>query len=149
MRRLSAARREAGIEITPLIDVVFLLLIFFMVSANLVQQQGIDVTLPESVSAVAGPVETFDIAISEAGEYWVAGVLVGSDTNRLRSAVRDFANKIDSKRVAEYPVEVRADAGAMHQWVVYALDACATAGFVRISLATTKPLPQRDSGANQ
>ena len=39
MARLSAARREAGIEITPLIDVVFLLLIFFMVSSNFVQKQ--------------------------------------------------------------------------------------------------------------
>ncbi|NCF43421.1 MAG: biopolymer transporter ExbD [Proteobacteria bacterium] len=149
MPRLSAARREAGIEITPLIDVVFLLLIFFMVSANFVQQQGIEVTLPESASAVAGPVETFDIAISEAGEYWVAGVSVGSDAGRLRSAVEGYANTIDAKQLAEHPVEVRADAGALHQWVVYVLDACAMAGFVRISLATTKPLPQRDSGANQ
>lgn len=149
MRRLSAARREAGIEITPLIDAVFLLLIFFMVSANFVQQQGIDVTLPEIFSVVAGPVETFDVAISGAGGYWVAGVLFGSDTDRLRSAVRDFTNKVDAKQVAEHPVEVRADAEAMHQWVAYALDVCATAGFVRISFATTKPLPHRDSGANR
>ncbi len=46
MRRMSAARREAGIEITPLIDVVFLLLIFFMVSSSFVQKQVISVTLP-------------------------------------------------------------------------------------------------------
>ena len=149
MRRLSAARREAGVEITPLIDVVLLLLIFSMVSANFVQQRGIDVRLPEFFSAVFGPGETFDIAISEAGGYWVAGVLFGSDTDRLRTAVRDFANKVDAKQVAGHPVEVRADAEAMHQWVASALDVCATAGFVRISFATTKPLPHRDSGANR
>ena len=69
MARLSAARREAGIEITPLIDVVFLLLIFFMVSSNFVQKQVVSVTLPTSEAATASVSNTIEIALDTSGTY--------------------------------------------------------------------------------
>ena len=93
MRRMSAARREAGIEITPLIDVVFLLLIFFMVSSSFVQKQVISVTLPESGAAVANVSDTVEISLDAAGMYFVDGQPVDADltamATRYVTAVRE------------------------------------------------------------
>ena len=94
MARLRAARREPGVDITPLIDVVFLLLIFFMVSANFVQNRVIDVSLPESDSALAGTVEILQITVTAAGDYWVAGQTVGSDIESLTSSIDDYAQTL-------------------------------------------------------
>ena len=88
MRRVSAARREAGIEITPLIDVVFLLLIFFMVSSSFVQKQVISVTLPESGTAFANVSDTVKISLDAAGMYFVAGQPVGRERGQLLTPER-------------------------------------------------------------
>ena len=136
MARLSAARREAGIEITPLIDVVFLLLIFFMVSSNFVQKQVVAVTLPTSEAATASVSNTIEIALDASGTYFVAGEPVGSERDQLLNALRSVVGSLDAQALSEQPVEIRADASATHQSVVRALDVCATLGLVRVSLAT-------------
>ena len=136
MARLSAARREAGIEITPLIDVVFLLLIFFMVSSNFVQKQVVAVTLPTSEAATASVSNTIEIALDTSGTYFVAGEPVGSERDQLLNALRSVVGSLDAQALSEQPVEIRADASATHQSVVRALDVCATLGLVRVSLAT-------------
>lgn len=139
MPRLSAARREPGIEITPLIDVVFLLLIFFMVSSNFVQKQVIAVSLPEAESAVADVSGALQITIEASGEYWIDGQRVGQQRQALALAVRQFAEQLQSQSRDQQPVEIRADANATHQSVVHALDICAEVGFVQVSLATLMP----------
>jgi biopolymer transport protein ExbD len=131
-----AARREPGIEITPLIDVVFLLLIFFMVSSNFVQNRVIHVSLPESDSALAGSGEILQITVSAAGDYWVAGQDLGRDIESLAAAVDDYARVLTVDQLAAQSVEIRADANATHQSVIRVFDACASAGFVQVSLAT-------------
>ena len=136
MSRLRAARREPGIEIPPLIDVVFLLLIFFMVSANFVQNRVINVSLPEFDSAITGTGETLQISVSASGDYWVAGQRAGSDIESLTSAMEGYAQMLAADELASQSVEVRADAAAAHQSVIRVLDACAAAGFVQVSLAT-------------
>ena len=136
MARLSAARREAGIEITPLIDVVFLLLIFFMVSSNFVQKQVVSVTLPTSEAATASESNTIEIVLDTSGTYFVAGEPVGNERDQLLNALRSVVGSFDAQALSEQPVEIRADASATHQSVVRALDVCATLGLVRISLAT-------------
>ena len=136
MARLSAARREAGIEITPLIDVVFLLLIFFMVSSNFVQKQVVSVTLPTSEAATASESNTIEIVLNTSGTYFVAGEPVGNERDQLLNALRSVVGSFDAQALSEQPVEIRADASATHQSVVRALDVCATLGLVRISLAT-------------
>ena len=136
MARLSAARREAGIEITPLIDVVFLLLIFFMVSSNFVQKQAVSVTLPKSEAATASVSNTIEIALDTSGTYFVAGERVGSERDQLLNALRSVVGSLDAQALSQQPVEIRADASATHQSVVRALDVCATLGLVRVSLAT-------------
>ena len=136
MARLSAARREAGIEITPLIDVVFLLLIFFMVSSNFVQKQVVSVTLPTSEAATASESNTIEIVLNMSGTYFVAGEPVGNERDQLLNALRSVVGSLDAQALSEQPVEIRADASATHQSVVRALDVCATLGLVRVSLAT-------------
>ena len=136
MRRMSAARREAGIEMTPLIDVVFLLLIFFMVSSSFVQKQVISVTLPESGTAVANVSDTVEISLDAAGMYFVAGQPVGRERGQLLAAMRSVVRTLDARALAEQPVEIRADANATHQSVVRALDVCVALGLVQVSLAT-------------
>ena len=136
MRRMSAARREAGIEITPLIDVVFLLLIFFMVSSSFVQKQVISVTLPESGAAVANVSDTVEISLDAAGMYFVAGQPVGRERGQLLAAMQSIVRNLDARALAEQPVEIRADANATHQSVVRVLDVCAVLGLVQVSLAT-------------
>ena len=136
MARLSAARREAGIEITPLIDVVFLLLIFFMVSSNFVQKQVVSVTLPTSEAATASESNTIEIVLNMSGTYFVAGERVGNERDQLLNALRSVVGSFDAQALSEHPVEIRADASATYQSVVRALDVCATLGLVRVSLAT-------------
>ena len=136
MRRMSAARREAGIEITPLIDVVFLLLIFFMVSSSFVQKQVISVTLPESGAAVANVSDTVEISLDAAGMYFVDGQPVGRERSQLLAAMQSIVRNLDARALTEQPVEIRADANATHQSVVRVLDVCAALGLVQVSLAT-------------
>ena len=133
MARVRAARREPGIEITPLIDV----------------------SLPESNSALASSGETLQITVTAAGDYWVAGQGVGRDIESLTSAVDDHARMLTAGQLAKQSVEIRADADATHQSVIRALDACATAGFVKVSLATAMSVrtpefaPSSNSDPNQ
>ena len=136
MARVRAARREPGIEITPLIDVVFLLLIFFMVSSNFVQNRVIHVSLPESDSALAGNGEILQITVTAAGDYWLAGQDLGRDIESLAAAVDDYARVLTVDQLVAQSVEIRADANATHQSVIRVFDACASAGFVQVSLAT-------------
>ena len=136
MARLSAARREAGIEITPLIDVVFLLLIFFMVSSNFVQKQVVSVTLPTTEAATASVSNAIEIVLDTSGTYFVAGEPVGDERDQLLTALRSVVGSLDAQALSEQPIEIRADASATHQSVVRALDVCATLGLVRVSLAT-------------
>ena len=136
MRRVSAARREVGIEITPLIDVVFLLLIFFMVSSSFVQKQVISVTLPESGTAVASVSDTVEISLDATGMYFVAGRPVGRERGQLLAAMQSIVRTLDARALAVQPVEIRADANATHQSVVLALDVCVALGLVQVSLAT-------------
>ena len=145
MARVRAARREPGIEITPLIDVVFLLLIFFMVSSNFVQNRVIHVSLPESDSALAGSGEILQITVTSAGDYWVAGQDLGRDIESLVAAVDDYARVLTVDQLAAQSVEIRADADATHQSVIRVLDACATAGFVKVSLATAMSVRRSQS----
>lgn len=155
MARVRAARREPGIEITSLIDVVFLLLIFFMVSSNFVQNRVIHVSLPESDSALAGSGEILQITVTAAGDYWVAGQDLGRDIESLAAAVDDYARVLTVDQLAAQSVEIRADANATHQSVIRVFDACASAGFVQVSLVTAMSAqtsefaPSQNSDPNQ
>lgn len=141
MNLRSRSREEPEINLTSLIDVVLLLLVFFMVSTSFVREAEITLRLPEAASETA-PAETPDpleITITESGAYLVNGrPLVNNERRTLRAAIERLAG--DERGV---PVVIRADAMATHQSVITAMDVAGQLGFVEISIATVTPSDRR------
>lgn len=119
---------------TSLIDVVLLLLIFFMVSTSFVKQSQITINLPEAESAsiVEDVPEQIDIMISETGVFMVNGrELINNRPATIRNALQKVSHSDNT-----LPLTISADANARHQHVVTAMDVAGRLGFVRISIAT-------------
>jgi biopolymer transport protein ExbD len=128
------ARAEPEVNLTSLIDVVLLLLIFFMVSTSFVKQSQITIRLPEaeSASVVEEIPEQLDIMITEQGTYLVNGrELINSRPETIRNALQKV-----SGGNTNLPLTISADANARHQHVVTAMDVAGKLGFVKISIAT-------------
>jgi biopolymer transport protein ExbD len=130
----SQSRPEPDVNLTPLIDVVFLLLIFFMVSTSFVKQSQITIRLPEaeSTAMVEEPPEKIEIMITDQGTYLVNGrELINNRPETIRNALQRV-----SGGNTDLPLTISADANARHQHVVTAMDVAGRLGFVRISIAT-------------
>lgn len=127
---------DPDINLTPLIDVVFLLLIFFMVSTTFTRETRLSVNLPEADTQVnEALVDQIEVSVSQAGRYSVnSDVLSSSEAASLSQALLTAADG-DRRR----PVLLVADAEASHQSVVTAMDAIGQAGFSRLSIATRRP----------
>ena len=127
-------RSQPEVNLTSLIDVVFLLLIFFMVSTSFVKQSQIAISLPEADSAkvVEEVPNQIDIMITETGTFLVNGrELINSRPETIRNALQKVADGNNS-----LPLTISADANAKHQDVVTAMDVAGRLGFVHISIAT-------------
>jgi len=126
---------EPDVNLTPLIDVVFLLLIFFMVSTTFEHQSRIQVELPEASAEPTTPeAESLEIIVDAQGRYFIGEEqVVNTQLKTLKGAIA----KVIGDRT-DMPVIVRADANSPHQSVVTVLDATSQLGLTRISLATTK-----------
>jgi biopolymer transport protein ExbD len=133
MQLRSRSRDEPEINLTSLIDVVLLLLVFFMVSTSFVREAEITLRLPEASaqSEASTPPEMLEITITENGSYLVNGrPLVNNEQRTLRAAIERLTG--DERGM---PVFVRADALATHQSVVTAMDVAGQLGFVEINIA--------------
>jgi biopolymer transport protein ExbD len=127
-------RDEPEVNLTSLIDVVLLLLIFFMVSTSFVKQSQITIRLPQAESeAVVGDIpESIDLMITEQGTYLVNGrELINNRPETIRNALQKISGGDNS-----LPLTISADANARHQFVVTAMDVAGKLGFVQISIAT-------------
>jgi len=127
-------RAQVEVNLTSLIDVVLLLLIFFMVSTSFVKQTKITISLPEAESATTIPevAEQIDIMISATGIYMVNGrELINSRPETIRNALQKVSDGDNS-----LPLTISADANARHQDVVTAMDVAGRLGFVQINIAT-------------
>ncbi len=134
MRLNLRPRAQVEVNLTSLIDVVLLLLIFFMVSTSFVKQTQITIHLPEAESATVIPEapDQIDIMISATGVYMVNGrELINSRPETIRNALQKVSNGDSS-----LPLTISADANARHQDVVTAMDVAGRLGFVQISIAT-------------
>ena len=134
MRLNLRPRAQVEVNLTSLIDVVLLLLIFFMVSTSFVKQAQITISLPEAESATVIPEapEQIDIMISATGTYMVNGrELINSRPETIRNALQKVSDGDNS-----LPLTISADANAKHQDVVTAMDVAGRLGFVQISIAT-------------
>ena len=125
---------EPEVNLTPLIDVVFLLLIFFMVSTTFEQQSRIQIELPEATATAAETEdETLEIVIDSQGRYFIGGrQVVNSEVKTLKSAISKAVDGRESLTVI-----IRSDASTPYQAVITALDATSQLGLTQISLATS------------
>lgn len=124
------------VNITPLIDVVFLLLIFFMVTTTFNQQAELRVDLPEaSAEEQTLDVIPIEITIDTAGIYFVNGAsLSKNDASGLMQSLQKILDNDEERSVI-----IRADATTPHQAVVTAMDAVSRLGISKLSIATSKP----------
>jgi biopolymer transport protein ExbD len=135
-------RREApGVDLTPLIDVVFLLLIFFMVSTTFIRETRLQIDLPESSGvALERDDDPVEITVDSRGDYSVNNRLLLN--NELPTLLRALQEATAGREPGALRVIITADAAATHQAVVRALDGAGQAGLVRISIATRQPAAQ-------
>lgn len=127
-------RAEPEVNMTSLIDVVLLLLIFFMVSTSFVKQSQITIRLPaaDSEAVVEEVPDHLEIMITEQGTYLINGrELINSRPETIRNALQKL-----SGGNTRLPLTISADANARHQHVVTAMDVAGKLGFVKISIAT-------------
>ena len=132
--RLSTRRNEEPeLNMTSLIDVVLLLVIFFMLATTFVKEGRLRVELPQADSEPAeAPLDPLVITITAQGSYRVnERTLVNNSRDTLRATLLKVAGS-DTKR----PVTIRADARATHQSVVTAMDVAARLGFTQVNIAT-------------
>jgi biopolymer transport protein ExbD len=129
-------RAQADINLTPLIDVVFLLLIFFMVSTTFKDEVRLRVQLPEAggEEIPSAEPEMIRILIDRSGSFYVdEQAVAGRETDALAKALQGALGDR-----AGLPVLIQADALTPHQAVMRALDASSRAGLVRIAFAATR-----------
>ena len=130
------AKEDPTVDLTSLIDVVFLLLIFFMVSTTFERQAFLKVELPEA-SAVEDRIdrpEQLELVIDSEGRMFLNQErMVDSDLRTLRVALEQLAGEDRS-----LPLILRADRQTPHHFVVTAMDAAAQMGFQNLSIATDR-----------
>ena len=126
-------REEFSINITPLIDVVFLLLIFFMLTTTFSRETRLLINLPEANADIAeNQSPQIEITVAREGGYTINGrALINS---RLETLMRGL--ELESGGDLNVSIILIADAEATHQSVVTAMDAISQSGFTRMNIAT-------------
>lgn len=122
---------EAAIDMTPMLDVVFIMLIFFIVTASFVKEAGIDVNRPEAATSVSKPRATILVAISDKGEIWI---------NKRKIDQRAVQANIERLK-AENPqgsVVIQADKKADVNTLIKVMDASRAAGAYDVSIAAAE-----------
>jgi biopolymer transport protein ExbD len=121
------------INLTPLVDVVLLLIIFFMASTTFVREAALKVDLPQaSQQPTATSGTPLEITVTAEGNYLVnRQALINSRADTLLKALERTAGG-----ARDLPLVIRADARATHQSVVTAMDVAGRLGFVHLSIAT-------------
>ena len=124
-------KRDLEISITPMIDVVFLLLIFFMVTTTFNKNTALQITLPESGSKELAPRKLLVLSIDSKSQYYLNEQPLAD--NKLSTLTHSLASVFKDK---EQALVINADALAPYQAVVNALDIAGRVGFVQITFAT-------------
>ena len=137
--RFPRRNRDAlEINLTPLIDVVLLLLIFFMVSTTFTKETQLLIELPESsIEETSLEEQVVDISISKRGSIAVNQRLVfDADLDSLVAAITEVSGTKNT-----VPIVISADAETPHQSVVMAMDAAGRLGFTKIKISTKHVQP--------
>jgi len=130
-RRRTREQEESEIDITPMLDVVFIMLIFFIVTASFVKEAGIDVNRPDASTAEVKERGNILVAITDSNQVWI---------DRRQVDVRSVRANIERLR-AENPegaVVIQADKNSKNGMLVKVMDAARQAGVDNVSLAATQ-----------
>jgi len=120
---------ETGVDITPMLDVVFIMLIFFIVTATFIKESGIEVDKPDAATAEVQEKASILVAIDASDQVWI---------NRLPVDIRSVRSIIERLH-AENPkgtVVIQADRESRNDMLVRVMDASRSAGVYNIALAT-------------
>ncbi|HEY7864458.1 MAG TPA: biopolymer transporter ExbD [Psychromonas sp.] len=130
-RRRIRAEDDTQIDMTPLIDVVFIMLIFFIVTTSFVRESGVEVNRPKAATATAQSKAGIFVAIKANGEIYIDRKQV--DVQRVRAGLeRLLADQGDVGLV------IQADQDTRHGVVVKVMDAARDAGISQIAVAAKK-----------
>lgn len=135
---------ETGIELTPLIDVVFLLLIFFMISTTFTKETSLRINLPEaSGEEMANQPRMVEVHVGAGSVYAIASskdsiarTLVNSNRDTLVRALSKFS--VTGESSSEILLVIRADKKATHEAVIKVLDVAQQLGLSNITFATKR-----------
>ncbi|MCU7905554.1 MAG: biopolymer transporter ExbD [Candidatus Thiodiazotropha sp. (ex Epidulcina cf. delphinae)] len=132
-------RNSPGVDITPLIDVVFLLLIFFMVSTTFERESQILIELPEATGVeVEHEKKALDITVNAAGTFFVnQREVVNTELETLKQAI---GKAIGEQR--NLPVIINADARTPHQSVMTVMDAASRMGLTKMTFSAHRPVAE-------
>jgi len=130
------SKSEEGVNLTPLIDVVFLLLIFFMVSTTFTKESHLTIDLPEAVGVSQSAAADFiEVLVDADGNYSVNGkTLINKQVETLRSAIDGLSagnNKL--------PFIITGDQSSSYQAIISVMDLAGQMGFTNLSLTTKTP----------
>ncbi|MEW6536508.1 MAG: biopolymer transporter ExbD [Candidatus Auribacterota bacterium] len=124
-------KKKMGINITPLIDVVFLLLIFFMVSSTFIEKPGIDLSLPKAKTAEMQKAENIIITLDKTGVIYINGEKISPDI------LGKELSKLRLEKSADEPVILEADENIPYKDVIFVMDTARDIGFSSIVALTT------------
>jgi biopolymer transport protein ExbD len=130
--RLTQTEEDSAIDITPMLDVVFIMLIFFIVTATFVKESGIDVNRPEAATAVKQEKANILIAIDAKNRIWI---------DRREVDVRSVRPNIERLH-AENPqgsVVIQADKASTTETLIKVMDASRSAGVFNVAIAAQEP----------
>ena len=128
LSQMHAEEDDSNVDITPMLDVVFIMLIFFIVTATFIKEAGIDVDKPEAATAVVQEKASILVAIDAEDNVWI---------NRRQVDVRSVRSIIERLH-AENPkgtVVIQADKDSRNNTLVQVMDASRRAGVYDIALA--------------
>jgi biopolymer transport protein ExbD len=130
-----ARQEEPSVDLTSMIDVVFILLLFFMVTTTFQRESELKIELPEaSAEPVQQEDDVLEIVINTQGHYFIdQQEVVNTELQTLKKAIVKFLGERDS-----VPVVIRADRHTPYEAVVRAMDATSQLGLVQMSLATSQ-----------
>ena len=138
MKFARRVRPEVEVNLTPLIDVVFLLLIFFMVSTTFTKESHLSIDLPESSGDSASTsANQIEVSITRSGDFAINEVaLLKNDIDTIKTGIQKVSGGDNT-----IPMIITADGATPHQAVITAMDAAGQLGFVQLSITTKNPLP--------
>jgi biopolymer transport protein ExbD len=130
--RATTEEDDTAIDITPMLDVVFIMLIFFIVTATFVKEAGIDVNRPDAATAVKQEKANILVAINEHNEIWI---------DRRQVDIRAVRPNIERLH-AENPqgsVVIQADKESKTETLIKVMDAARSAGVLNVAIAAQEP----------